>query len=79
MIRLRDSICKDCRLKHGNDPAKWPEWLSFLVNNEQKEINRQRRHDFDRFYNDELSYKKRKKIPVSKNEKDFEDMLWDNQ
>ena len=48
-IRLRDSVCKDCREKYGNKSSEWPDWMLYLVKQEQREIDRQRLHDFDRF------------------------------
>jgi len=78
-IRLRDSICKGCREKYGNDSTKWPEWFSFLVKHEQSEIDQQRRHDHDLPFDDEYFLADSKGAPKQQTEKDFEDMLWDNQ
>ena len=75
-IRLRDSICKKCREKYGNDSTKWPEWLSFLVKQEQSEINRQRRHDFEHFIDEEY-YLPDYRTTVAKHiDKDIEEMSW---
>jgi len=60
VVRLRDSICKDCRVKYGRDPEKWPDWFAFLITNEQARIDHQRNHDFclsleletDKFFED---------------------------
>jgi hypothetical protein len=79
-IRLRDSICKDCREKYGNDSEQWPGWFSFLVKQEQSDIDRQRRRDFDLPFEDEYFLPETtNKQNTAQPEKDFEDMLWDNQ
>ena len=78
-IRLRDSICGDCRVKYGNDPNKWPEWFSFLVKNEQAEANRNRRHDFDLSIYDEYYSNNCGKSAVPQTEMDNEVLLWSNQ
>lgn len=79
VIRLRDSICKECREKYGNISTEWPEWMRYLVSEEQKAINDSRRHDFDLIYNDEYFYRNPKNRNRLKSEKSFEDMFWDNQ
>ena len=43
-IRWRDSLCHDCLTRYGDDRNRWPEWLVFLVNDTQREINTERRH-----------------------------------
>lgn len=78
-IRLRDSICKNCREKYGNDSTQWPEWFSFLVKQEQSEIDKQRRHDLDLPFEDEYFLAESAENQKPQREKDFEDMLWDNQ
>ena len=42
--RWRDSLCHACLAQHGDDRARWPEWLTFLVNDTQREINDARNH-----------------------------------
>ncbi len=53
-IRLRDSICKDCREKYGRDSSKWPEWFSYLIKQEQREVDSHRLHDFKYFLEDDF-------------------------
>lgn len=43
-IRWRDSLCHDCLTRYGDDRDRWPEWLVFLVNDTQREINSEKRH-----------------------------------
>ena len=85
VIRLRDSLCKDCRLQFGSDSSKWPEDVKFIVADEQKELDRSRLHDFDYPFFDEtfipisqdstINFKKATRNP----EMDFEDFVWSNQ
>lgn len=44
VIRWRDSLCCDCLAQYGSDRDAWPEWLSFLVNDTQRELNVERNH-----------------------------------
>ena len=78
-ISLRRQLCGECLETYGSDKDKWPEWLKWLVNDNQRRINYERRHDELTIFNDEyfLPNKTRKTRP--KFEKDFEDMLWSNQ
>ena len=60
VIRLRDSTCKDCRLKYGRNSKDWPDWFAFLISSEQSRIDYQRNHDYclsleaeaDKFFED---------------------------
>lgn len=83
VITLNSSLCNDCLKEHGSDPEKWAEWVRFLVSDEQKEIDRQRRHP-ELSLNDERlpisdiaehNLSRAKKHP----EMDFEDFQWFNQ
>jgi hypothetical protein len=71
-------------LKYGNDSKKWPEWMLYLVKDEQKELNRCVRRDFEGYYNDEYmqisddavyNLEKAKDNP----EMDFEQFGWEIQ
>lgn len=46
-IRSRDPLCKDCREAYGRNPRKWPDWVNLLVHDEQREVDRARRHNHD--------------------------------
>lgn len=43
-IGMKGNLCSDCLAEYGKDKAKWPEWLRFLVNDVQREIDDSRRH-----------------------------------
>jgi hypothetical protein len=58
-IRLRDPLCKSCRELYGSKAREWPDWVKFLVSDEQREIDRMRMHDYDRQLDDEVS------LPIS--------------
>ena len=49
------SLCKECLEIYGADRDAWPAWLAFAVSDDQREIDRARRHD-EVAYNDEFSY-----------------------
>jgi len=43
-ITITSRLCNECLGKYGSDPDKWETWVTFLVSDEQKEIDRERRH-----------------------------------
>lgn len=43
-IRSRDNLCPACLAEYGADSARWPDWVAYLVREEQREANRARRH-----------------------------------
>jgi hypothetical protein len=63
---LRDPLCKDCRKLYGNRVAQWPEFVREWVRAEQRDLNRERRHDFDLPFFDE-SYVDKSKYPFFQN------------
>lgn len=81
----RKPLCVSCFTKYGGDSEKWPAWVRFIVRDEQKEMDRERNHDYDLEYFDETT------IPISDEaehnlakvkrepEIDFEDFIWSNQ
>lgn len=79
VIRLRDSICKNCRIKYGNDRSEWPEWMKFLVSQEQSEINKKRNRSFALFIDDEYFNPESKHAPKINMELDVEEMIWNRQ
>ena len=56
-ITITSRLCNECLEKYGTDPDKWDCWIKYLVSDEQKEINRERRHK-ELFVDDE-------KLPIS--------------
>lgn len=38
-------ICRDCADKYGPDRNKWPAWLKFLVQDQQRELKSQERYN----------------------------------
>jgi len=78
-------LCGKCFKEYGGDSKKWPEWVSFLVKDEQKEIDRERNHDYDYQIIEEIT------VPLSDvaahnlarakrhPEMDFEEFIWSNQ
>ena len=43
-ITGNNRLCNKCLAEHGTDPEGWDEWVLYLVGEEQKEIDHQRRH-----------------------------------
>lgn len=44
-IPINRSICGDCSKQYGSNSKLWPDWLKFLSQDNQKEVDRERRHD----------------------------------
>lgn len=83
IITINSSLCNDCLKVHGTDRNQWPEWVRFLVAEEQKELDRERRHrelqldEEHPLISDlaEHNLARAKRHP----EMDFEDFTWNNQ
>jgi len=78
-IRLRDSICKKCRIEYGSDPSGWPEWVTYLVQQEQREVDRKRLHDFDLPFIDEQMLPNTKIRPTENFDKEPDELVWERQ
>lgn len=44
-ISMKRQLCADCLEIYGDEPEEWPEWLRWQVNDIQRDINYERRHD----------------------------------
>ena len=54
-IPLTWSLCSGCLVIYGAERAEWPSWLRYHVNDLNREIKANSRHD-DIAYNDEFNY-----------------------
>ena len=45
LIIGKNELCAECLSIYGAIRAKWPEWLKFLVNDNKRELRRERRID----------------------------------
>ena len=78
-IRLRDSLCKNCRIEFGSDPTGWPDWVAYLVHQEQAEVDQQRRHDFGLSIDEEYFSPETNQTSKPIDESDLEEMIWEGQ
>lgn len=78
-ISLRRQLCGECLEIYGNDKNEWPEWLRWMVNDTQRIIDTERRHDELTIFSDEHFNPMRIKKTSPRFDKDFEDMIWSNQ
>lgn len=44
-LSMNRQLCGDCLEVYGVDPEEWPEWLRWQINDIQRDINYERRHD----------------------------------
>ncbi|HNZ15572.1 MAG TPA: hypothetical protein PKI51_06170 [Anaerolineaceae bacterium] len=78
-ISIKRQLCGECLESYGSDKNKWPEWLKWAVNDTQRVINAERRHDEITIFNDEYFLPKRIRKTKPRFDRDFEDMFWSNQ
>jgi hypothetical protein len=45
LISLNRQLCGECLEVYGTNQSEWPEWLRWQVNDIQRDINYERRHD----------------------------------
>ena len=62
---IKWTLCTECLAEYGKDKAKWPEWLRFLVNDVQREIDDERRHHELALFDSDERYPSERSDPVS--------------
>jgi hypothetical protein len=45
-IRVDRRLCKECADIYGIDKQEWPEWLSWMVSDIQRELDFDRNHEY---------------------------------
>ena len=45
-VRPSHRLCAKCLSQYGKDVTQWPDWLRWGVNDEQRKIDRYRRHEY---------------------------------
>lgn len=56
-IQYKRDLCFDCVKLYGTDKSQWPEWVAFLVKDNQDEWNRERYHDELEYYDETFDTK----------------------